>query len=586
MTQYRYGIEGPEGAHDVEIELAAFLKEPPPEKGGLGKAEHFWNVVSLLWGERSALPKESRFIRNPWSEKMVAHSCIDTYLAVLGAANSSKTDTFALWGLVSWMADPVNTLVLLTSTSLKDSRKRIWGRMVHYFTLCRPTPAGRLIDSLGVIRTDDGSGVFMDNRGIALIAGEKKKEKEAIGKMIGMKQKRVIMIADELPELSEAILEAAYSNLANNPYFQLIGIGNFNSVYDPLGLLARPKRGYGSVTPEDDEWETEKGYCIRFDGMRSPNILLGEDKWPFIYNSKNLKNHRAIYGENSAALWRMCRSFPCPIGGDNVIYSESDLVSGKAEDTTCIWTTQPTKVSSLDPSFTNDGDRAIQIIGAYGLCTDGVWRLRREETLILHDDVRVKSPRDYQIARQFRDNCIKRDILPEHAALDTTGAGSVLWSIICEEWDRRVLAVNFSGSPLDMFVRANDTNTAKMQFDRRVSELWWVGREFMKYDQLRGIDQDLGRELKARQYTTIKGPEGLKVSVETKKDMKKRLGFSPDMGDAFAVLLDLCRQRLHFLAGGVSTGQHAEDDAWNEQVALANNIYDNVDYSEQPVLTI
>jgi hypothetical protein len=37
--------------------------------------------------------------------------------------------------------------------------------------------------------------------GIELIPGEKKREKEATGKIIGIKNKSVILIADELPEL-------------------------------------------------------------------------------------------------------------------------------------------------------------------------------------------------------------------------------------------------------------------------------------------------------------------------------------------------------------------------------------------------
>ena len=579
IVPYKYGINGPEGLTELEVELLAFRDDPLPEKGGLGKAEHFWNIVKIVYHPKSASP----FVRNPWSERQIENACRHNYLSVLGCASSAKSDTFALWGLVNWACDPVNTFVMVTSTSLKDSRKRIWGRIVNYYSAWPQLP-GRLVDSLGIIRTDDGTGVFMDNRGISLIAGEKKKEKEAIGKMIGMKQKKVIMIADELPELSEAILEAAFSNLTSNPFFQLIGIGNFNSMYDALGVFARPKKGYSSVTPEDEEWETEKGHCIRFDGFKSPNILLGEDKYPFLYNSKTLKNHKASYGDDSPALWRMARSFPCPIGQDQVIYNEADIISGKAEDTECIWQTMPTRVSGMDPAFTNGGDRAVQMIGQYGICTDGVWRLKKEKTILLRADVKEKTPEDYQIARQFRDNCISHEVDSYHAALDTTGAGSVLWSIIREEWKgSNVLDVNFSGAPLDMFVRANDTNTAKMQFDRRVSELWWVGREFMKYGQIRGIDEDTARELKARKYDTSKGPEGLKVCVEPKKEMKKRLGFSPDLADCWCVMLDLCRQRLKALAGGVASGQRAENTSWTERVTLANNIYENVDYADQPV---
>lgn len=223
-------------------------------------------------------------------------------------------------------------------------------------------------------------------------------------------------------------------------------------------------------------------------------------------------------------------------------------------------------------------------IGSFGQCVDGLWRLRLDKTILLQDNVHNSAPRDYQIARQFRDQCKKHGVEKRHAALDTSGAGSVLWSILAEEWkdeEGAVLMVNFSGASTDMFVRANDTNTGKAQFDRRVSELWWVGREFMKYGQIKGITSDLARELKARRYDTIKGAEGLKVQVETKKEMKKRLGFSPDLADSWCVLLDLCRQRLRFLAGGENTGQNSANIEWDKQVEIANDLYEHATYEDQ-----
>jgi hypothetical protein len=60
---------------------------------------------------------------------------------------------------------------------------------------------------------------------------------------------------------------------------------------------------------------------------------------------------------------------------------------------------------------------------------------------------------------------------------------------------------------------------------------------------LKGIKTDQAREMKARKYETIKGAEGLKIRVESKKDMKLRLSFSPDIADAGFVLLDLARQK-------------------------------------------
>ena len=575
MIKHAYGICNPVQLSPLEVELFAFLKDPPKSEGGLGKPEHFWNIVSILWPDTCSKP----FIRHPWAERMAKAACEETYLGISGCASSGKSDFGAVWGIVNWLCAPKDTLVLMTSTSLKESQKRIWGAAKSYWQACPGLP-GKLVDSIGMIRTEDGSGSYNDREGIALIACEKKDEKEAIGKIIGAKNKRVFLIGDELPELTEALLSAGTSNLSMNPYFQFLGLGNFKSQYDAFGVFIRPKGGYDSVSVDDDEWETELGKCLHLDGFRSPNILDASDKWP-IYNSKNLAQHRKDLGEESAMFWRMCRSFHAPIGTSDTIYSEADFLSGRATEYDCLWMTDPVKVSAMDPSFTEGGDRCVQLIGSYGQCVDGIYRLRLDEIVIIRDNVADKSPRDYQVARKFRDNCIKRDIVQRNSALDTSGAGSVLWSIIAEEWGSGVLNVNFSGSPSEYFVRANDTLSAKQQFDRRVSELWCVGREFMKYGQIKGITADLARELKARRYDTIKGIDGLKVSIEKKRDMKKRLGFSPDLADSWCVLLDLCRQRFGFLAGGMSTGQNSVNRSWEKEVEIANDVYANVDYSAQ-----
>jgi hypothetical protein len=134
---------------------------------------------------------------------------------------------------------------------------------------------------------------------------------------------------------------------------------------------------------------------------------------------------------------------------------------------------------------------------------------------------------------------------------------------------------------LVLYDDASDPVTARDKFDRRVSELWWVGREFVKYGQIKGVNDDLSRELKARKYTTQKGPEGLKIKVETKPDMKDRLGFSPDLADSFAVALDIARSRFGALAGGIATGLNRPRLEWESEVAAHQAVFENITYGEQ-----
>lgn len=581
---HKYGIRSYNQEPDLWVELKAYQKDLTVEQGGLGPAQHFKNICMMLWGPESEEPLQW----HPWLDKMndTVHQHpitgrVRPHVAFSGCASSGKSHYGGAFAIINWLCDPLRTYVFVTSTSLSEAKHRIWKSVVKLFI---GVPAlqsvGKLVDSQGKICTLKGDGKHDDTAGIFLIAASVSKEREAVAKLIGKKNRRVILLADELPELSHSILDAFFSNLMANEINQFVAMGNFKSRYDPFGEFVKPVSGWDSINIDSEEWETERGYCVRFDGMKSPNILAGKDEFKFLYGSKQLAEHRKNFGETSALFWRMCRSFDSPVGMDNIIYSEADLVAGNASAQP-MWMSAPTRFSTMDPSFTNGGDRTVQYIGNYGQATNGLWTIHIDKHLVLHEDASIPVPRDYQIARKFRDNCMAEMVSPENAAIDSTGAGSVLLSIIHEEWDNKVVGINFSGRASDMMVTVSDPVPARDKFDRRVSELWYVGKEFMKYGQIKGVHDDLARELKARQYDTVKGPEGVKISVESKKDMKLRIGFSPDEADCFVLAVDLCRQRFGALAGGIDTGMRKADNDWEKLVQAADSMYNNADYSEE-----
>jgi hypothetical protein len=572
--EYPYGFKSPLKYSELELELFLFRIRWPIENGGLGPMGHFKNITRLLWPEKSP----AHFFWHPWAEKMISEACSRKYLGVIGCASSGKSDAFAVWAVVNWLCAPQETMVLVTSTSLKDSRKRIWGAITHYFIKSVIPLPGKLVDSIGIIRTDDGTGHFNDRQGIALIAGEKKKEREAIGKMIGMKNTRLFIIADELPELSDAIYEAALSNLATNPEFQMVGIGNFASIYDPLGRFVCPKEGYDSVTPDLTEWETENGYCIRFDGLKSPNILAGQRLWPKIYDGDMLVEHRKTLGQNTVGFWRMVRSFPCPENAENCIYSDADLVSCADKP---IWMEPPTRVAGFDPSFTNGGDRSVVVLGSYGMTKEGIMAVCMDRYVLLREDVSIKGKsRSYQVVEQFMKLCLSEKIYPQNAGIDATAAGKAIFDIVAELWSHKVMAVQFGGNASEYPVSYNDFRHARDLYANRVSELWYVGLEFIRSKQLLGIRGDVAREMKSRRYELVKGSQA-RIKVESKSDMKMRIGFSPDIADALFIMLDLCRVRLGAKCGAKSqAGQRRRLD-FSYQNDASQNVYVNADYSDR-----
>jgi hypothetical protein len=81
---------------------------------------YFWRCADLLWN-RDDLP-EHLFIRHPWAEKIIWECISNKYLAVGGAASSGKSHTLAGYGIITWLARPRDTLVLMTSTTLREAR--------------------------------------------------------------------------------------------------------------------------------------------------------------------------------------------------------------------------------------------------------------------------------------------------------------------------------------------------------------------------------------------------------------------------------------------------------------------------------
>lgn len=542
--EWQYGRWWSKKIDQFNRELYSFRNPIAVEKGGELPEHHFKRIVSALWPEDGPKP----FVWHPWAERMLEASCQNQYLAVAGCASSGKTDFFAVWAIVNFITAPYDTMVLVTSTTLKDSRKRIWGSIRDYWQAAPPLP-GKLVDSMGLIRFEDGTGGTSDKCGITLIAAEKKKEKEAVGKLIGFKNKRVIVIADEMPELSESILEASASNLSLNPEFQFIGIGNPASRFDAFGILAKPKEGWQAISPMEEEWDTERGLCIRFDGERSPNVLTGKTIYPWIVTQAKLDEAKARFGENSLAYYRMFRGYWAPTGDEDNIYSETEIISAGA-DGDAIWLEPPTKVAGLDPAFTNGGDRTPIQFGEFGISRDGIPTLMFTERRLLQDNVHDKKrTRTEQIVQQFKDVCETEGVLPWHCAYDKSGAGGPFGDVVSMVWSPEVLGVQFGGKASELPVSISDPALSCDRYTNRVSELWFGAKELIRTGQLKGIDRELAKEMCARKYSTKKGAS-IRMEVESKTDMKARTGASPDLADAAMILIELCRQRFGF--GGMT----------------------------------
>lgn len=484
---------------------------------------------------------------------MIMEACKNKYLAIGGASGSTKSETFALWALIKYLSNARRTLIPICSTSLKDARRRIWGSLLDFI---QAVPNNllplKVLDSLGVIRYESPTFKGSDRASIVLVAAERKQEKQAVTKLIGMHNEEVILIADEHSELPESINEYALpgGNLSSNPKHQFISLANPLSYFDSFGKMWKPKEGWLSITAEDDKWETQYGVGIHLDGLRSPNmgpqgvIYVSPTGIPYLPTPEKIQAARESEGgENTVRFWRMIRGFICPQGSEDNIYSQVDIIKFKGDEP-AVWGDGPLiRVSALDPGFTNGGDRSILIFGTFGKDKNGQLVLQFDKYVELTEDVTNRElDRSYQIAYKLKAACEAEGVSSYNCAIDSTGAGGPFCDVVGAVWGRDILRVHFGGKASELPVSTQDMTPSCDRYADRVSEIWYSGKDLLRQGQLKGIMPTMAAEMIVRKY----GTTGVlkRIYAESKADMKLRMQKSPDIADAGFILLTLCRERF------------------------------------------
>jgi len=238
-----------------------------------------WQNAGIVW--------------HPWIDRALKSFCDYNWVTWAGPAASAKSFNASLIGLLFWLEFPEGTSVIMASTTRDALARRLWYYIQDLHTRIRPRPdltIGQALYSEYMIRLragDKKNGIF----GLAIEDGP---VEEALHDLIGYHNTRVLLVVDEAQGTREAIFQAT-DNLAKNPEFKCLLLGNAESREDPHGRFSEPLGGWISVDPESSEqWETRGGpakglgCCVFFDGRKSPAITEpdGERKYPFLINQR------------------------------------------------------------------------------------------------------------------------------------------------------------------------------------------------------------------------------------------------------------------------------------------------------------
>lgn len=564
----KYGLKWPANADPLQIEMAMIRKGGDFEKDGIKYGEslafHYEEMRKIIWPELDSHRWHQlclKEIRRPKAKVTV----------LMGPGSSGKTHEAACNYLMEYYCFPNDTCVLVSSTDSRGLELRVWGEIKKLHDLAKERfdyLPGNLIDSKHAIATDDiDEDSARDLRrgiiGIPTVSGGKN---IGLGKWIGIKQKRIRLVADEAPMMGASFL-SAFANLDKNEDFQAIVLGNPIDFNDPLGKAAEPKDGWqGHLEPKKTEcWDTRfmNGRCVNLIGTDSPSFDFPADeptRYKYLINREKIANTLSFFPENSLEYYSQCIGAMKVAGMERRVLNRDLIRQHKAaEDVSFIGET--TKVHFTDSSY--GGDLCITGGAEFGKTVDGRNVLRFGEPKVVPIIVGSGTDPEYQIANFIKQDAMSLSVPPQNTGHDATGRGS-LGTALAVVWSNQTVPVESGGAATnrpvcnDLFVYDDKETPPKKRlklcnehYDKRVTEFWFSLRYAVESSQIANLPDNSIEDLVERKWDYVRGnrisvePKSGRVAADgTKKvGMKERIGRSPDYGDWACGILEMARRR-------------------------------------------
>lgn len=548
-----------------ELEMIRRGGQWKKQKGGIagqGLLYHFKRAEELLWPEKTW---------HRWNTLELDAYVNHRSIVVIGPASSGKSCSAATNCLVDYYAFPTCTTIIVCSTKKEMLEQRIYGEIKKFHRLAKeryPWLPGNLIESRLRIVTDhkDQAKEGRDFRnGVVGVPCQNKAGFVGLGDFVGVKNKRVRLVGDELSLMPRVFVDSI-ANLDSNPDFKVYGLGNCKDTTDALGVLAEPHPELGGweggidQQPKTKTWKTRmaKGICVQLVGSDSPN-LDGKLGIPLI-DQAYIDRQVAFYGRDSLQFTMMCEGrMPRGQGSRRVLTRQLCLKNGAMEQP--VWkNNNRTRIGFLDAAFRGvGGDRCIFGEMQFGeesepldggellnqMVSQSIDRAKPKHILALIDLVLVPIsdnisdvPED-QITRFCLEQCSARGISPDNFFFDS-GMRSSLVSAMCRIWSTQVCPVDFGGKPSRRPVSAGIDVLCLDYYSKFVSELWYSCRHVVEAGQFRGMTEEVMLEFCSREWKLVGAN---KTEVETKAEMKTKIGRSPDLADAVVTGIEGARQR-------------------------------------------
>lgn len=577
----KYGLEFEPGYSPLEIELWMIGKG---RRNHAQLFEHFMEARRLLWPNR---------YRHRWTDLLYKSAIENIVTILMGPGSSQKSGFLAEFSLISYWSRPHNTLILVSTTTGEKLDSAIFGEVKMLFkegTERWDFLDGNVLESKRMITTDslEFGSVRDVRKGFLCKPCYVGHRYVGLGVYAGIKQENIIFLADELQFMQSTffdclpnMFQSAGLDQNGEPSVKIIGSGNPNhDPEDQLSIAAEPEDGWpslGDVT-KTTVWRNKfhRGVTVNLIGLDSPNFDVPEGTpppFPRLISRNTVKLVEKRWGKDSPKYYSQCVGKMMFNMQQNRVITMLLCEQHKAFDKALWRDDQKTKIGFLDPAW--GGDRCIWGWLEFGMSMDGEQIIRFAEYKAV-PFAAGKVDVDDQIAQFVQREARQNGIKPSDIFYDSTGRGTT-GAAFARVFGMDVpVPVAFGDRPsrrpvrhdlmiFDELLGVKRHKRCDEEYSKFVTELWFAVRNVVECEQLREVPEDVIQEGSKREYYSVPGG---KVEVEPKADMKERIGFSPDLFDAFVVGIEGARQR-GFVIGrlGEEVIENQGDDEFFEKEA-------------------
>lgn len=559
-------------------------------------------AAQLIWSEKLFNPKP-RASQDVW--KLFDEAAFGL---LMGAGSMSKSYTMAVRLFLEWVRDPEWTTVSVIGPNEDHLQRNLFSHLVSLHAGARLPMPGDVGDLfIGASRRDRRfsiSGVVIpigQNKKAGRLQGQKRYPRTTLHPIFGALS-RLFVFFDEVENIPTGIwsdVDNLMSNVTDEEQGGLKIFGAFNpSNRDgPVGKRCEPVFGWDSFDPDKHfRWTSTRDWeVLRLDALHSENVIEGRTVYPGLQTKAGMDRIvRNSGGMNSPGYWTFVRACFPPTGVEMSIIP-SGMLKGKRGE--FFWLEDPTPVGSCDLAL-EGGAAAVFCEGKWGLASG--YKVTPSLEYPEGREIMFKDAKGHVVPRyalqlskmevlpkgdtvvmtdQIKGRCRSAKIKPEWFVLDRTGNGKGVFDLLRNNWSGAVIGLNYSESASDKRILVEDLLTAKEEYDRAASELWFALRKFLEFGYFL-IDPGIDLEKLVPQLTTrLYRGQGKMSRVESKQDYIKRGNSSPDEADAVTLLVHAARKAsgviLSMTGGAEGEGGVADGPSWHR--VDASNRFDTLE---------